>query len=57
MIYPVLMQLSRAAAREEAAPLGLAIHPLSEHFPNLDGWSRRVETLPGYSDAYPPHWK
>ncbi len=55
--FPVLMQLSRASAREEAAPLGLAIHPLSEHFPNLDEWRKRVEALQGFHNAYPPHWK
>lgn len=56
-LYPVLMQLCRAAASEQAASLDLAIHPLGEHFPNLDGWAKRVETLQGYDNAYPPHWK
>ncbi|MDA1311407.1 MAG: glutathione S-transferase family protein [Proteobacteria bacterium] len=56
-LYPVLMQLSRAVAREEAASLELALHPIAEYFPQLGAWSKRIETLPGYHNAYPPHWK
>ena len=55
--FPVLMQLSRAAAREDAAPFGLAVHPLDESFPKLDTWQKRIEALPGFDNAYPPHWK
>ncbi len=57
IVYPVLMQLSRAAAREDAAPLDLALHPFSEYFPNLDMWRQRIEALQGFDNAYPPHWK
>lgn len=57
MVYPVVMQLMRAAGREDAAPLHLDLYPLDEYYPNLAGWARRIEELPGYDDAYPPHWK
>lgn len=57
VIYPVLMQLARAAGREEAVPMALGLHPFHEHFPNLDAWCARMEALPGYQNAYPPHWK
>jgi len=57
VIYPVMMQLERAAAREGEAELELAIHPFSENFPNIDVWRREMEKLPGYENAYPPHWK
>jgi glutathione S-transferase len=55
--FPVIMQLLRAAGREDAEPLQLAIHPLADHFPNLASWISRIEALPGYDNAYPPHWK
>lgn len=57
IVFPVIMQLLRAVGREDAAPLELAIHPLADHFPNLAGWVGRIEALPGYDNAYPPHWK
>jgi len=57
IVFPVVMQLCRAAARENAAPHDLGVYPLSEHFPKLDVWSKRIEALDGFDNAYPPHWK
>jgi glutathione S-transferase len=57
VVYPVLMQLSRAAARDDAVPLDLGLHPFSDNFPGLDRWCERIEGLKGYDTAYPPHWK
>lgn len=57
VVYPVLMQLLRAAAREDEASLSLGIHPLDTHFPHLGAWTSRIQALPGYDNAYPPHWK
>lgn len=57
IMFPVIMQLLRAVGREDAEPLQLAIHPLADHFPNLAIWISRIESLPGYDNAYPPHWK
>jgi glutathione S-transferase len=57
VVYPVLMQLLRAATREDGASLSLAIHPLDTHFPQLGAWAARIENLPGYDNAYPPHWR
>jgi glutathione S-transferase len=57
VLYPVIMQLVRAASREAEAELELGIHPLGTHFPTIDGWCREMENLPGYENAYPPHWK
>ncbi len=54
--YPVIMQLDRAGQREEAKDFDLA-YPLRDHFPNLAAWGARMESLPGYENAYPPHWK
>lgn len=57
IVYPIVMQLLRAAARDDAAPLDLGVYPLGEHYPALGLWCQRIEALPGYDDAYPPHWK
>lgn len=57
LVYPVIMQLQRAAGRDDAAPLNLGIAPLEDHYPHLASWAGRIEDLPGYDAAYPPHWK
>ncbi|MFT5485120.1 MAG: glutathione S-transferase [Paracoccaceae bacterium] len=57
VVYPVIMQLVRAAAREGEAELELAIYPLADNFPRTDAWCREMSKLPGYENAYPPHWK
>lgn len=57
VVYPVLMQLTRATDKDEAGSLNLSISPLETHYPAIASWRARVETLSGYDDAYPPHWK
>jgi len=57
IVYPVVQQLLRAAGREDVRPLGLGVHPLADHYGHLDAWTQRIEALPGYDEAYPPHWK
>ena len=55
-VFPFLMQLKRAVARDEAKPMSLDIHPFDTYFPNIATWQARIETLPGFRNAYPPHW-
>jgi hypothetical protein len=50
------MQLGRAADRVAAKSFDLP-HPLNAHFPKLAAWAKTIEALPGYENAYPPHWK
>ena len=57
LVFPVLMQLVRAASRTDAAALDLGIAPFRSHYPALAAWQVRMEELPGYDEAYPPHWK
>lgn len=56
-VFPVLMQLCRAADQEDATALDLRLTPLHEYFPSLDAWRLRMEGLDGFPNAYPPHWK
>ncbi len=57
VVFPVVMQLCRAAARPEAEPMKLGVVPLRKHWPNLDAWRERIEAVEGFDNAYPPHWK
>lgn len=56
-LYPPLMQLMRAAGRDDAQALDLNLSPLTDHFAGIARWSERIEAIPGYDRAYPPHWK
>ncbi|MBT5435430.1 MAG: glutathione S-transferase family protein [Rhodospirillaceae bacterium] len=56
-LYPAVMQLMRGATKDDAAALELKVAPLTAHFPVLAAWCQRIEALPGYDSAYPPHWR
>lgn len=56
-VYPAIMQLMRGATREGAETLDLQVAPLGRHYPGIAAWAERVETLPGYARAHPPHWR
>lgn len=57
VVFPAIMQLARAASRDDAGPLELELYPFAEFFPNIAEWIARVESLPGYERTYPPHWR
>jgi len=54
--FPVLMQLERAVARDEARPMNLNLYPFDIYFPNIATWRARIEALDSFQNAYPPHW-
>jgi glutathione S-transferase len=56
-VFPFVMILLRAAARDDARSLNLGLLPLSDRYPKLAEWTKRFEGLPGYARTYPPHWK
>jgi len=57
ILYPVIAALLRAAAKPAAAALDLQLLPFEARYPRLAEWCARVEALPGYDEAYPPHWR
>jgi len=57
VLYPVVATVLRAAGKPAAADLDLRLLPFDEKYPGLDAWCRRIEALPGYDAAYPPHWR
>ena len=56
-VYPYIEGLLRAAGKDAAAPLDLGLLPFAERYPALAAWRGRVAMLPGYDEAYPPHWR
>jgi glutathione S-transferase len=57
VLYPWIMLLLRALQRPEAHELSARFLPTEANYPALDRWLTRVEALPGYAQAYPPHWR
>lgn len=57
VLLPIIGGLARAAGKDDAASLNLGILPFVETYPNIAAWLVRVEALPGYENAYPPHWR
>ncbi len=47
----------RIAARDTLRHLDLGFDTLSERYSNVDAWCTRTAALPGYDEAYPPHWR
>lgn len=56
-VFPLVQLLLRAASKEAATPFDFGWLPLSQSYPHLDAWVRRIEALPGYERTYPPHWR
>lgn len=56
-VYPHCRFLLRLAGRPEAASLDLGLDDFAERYPALSTWMHRVEALPVYEKAYPPHWR
>ena len=56
-LFPLIQMIVRAAGKDTAKPLNLQLLPLTESFPNIAAWTKRIETLPGYERTYPPHWR
>lgn len=54
---PNIQMLRRVAARPEAIQMALGLEELSVRLPALGAWLVRMEAMPGYDAAYPPHWR
>jgi glutathione S-transferase len=57
MIYPCIKLLLRALARPEARELSSRFMPVEANYPALAAWLKRVESLPGFDQTFPPHWR
>lgn len=57
VLYPVIPFLSRAAMKENTEEVSGKLRAIDEHYPAIGAWCKRIESIPGYEKAYPPHWK
>jgi glutathione S-transferase len=57
VIFPWIQLLRRALNKPAAAELGARFLPMERNYPALARWIDRIESLPGYDNTYPPHWR
>lgn len=56
-LYPPLAMLQRLAPKMKAPGIEANVPDYAKDFPALAAWMKRIEALPGFDDAYPPHWR
>jgi glutathione S-transferase len=54
---PIFQMLARVGKYPDSLNLKLGFDSLSTTHPAISAWLLRLEALPGYEAAYPPHWK
>lgn len=57
MLYPALAMIARIGPSLKVPGITPNIPDYTTDFPALAAWMKRVEALPGFDDAYPPHWR
>lgn len=55
--FPDVRLILRTSVRFPDVTARLGLHPLADCFPRLRHWIDRVESLPGYAQTFPAHWK
>lgn len=57
MLYPHLAMIARIGPTIQVPGITPNIPDYANDFPELAAWMKRVEALPGFDAAYPPHWR
>lgn len=57
MLYPHLAMIARIGPTIQVPGITPNVPNYAEDFPELAAWMKRVEALPGFDAAYPPHWR
>ncbi len=57
MLYPHLAMIARIGPTIQLPGITPNIPNYAEDFPELAAWMKRIEALPGFDAAYPPHWR
>ena len=56
--YMTIVQgLIRVGGRDDAKALELGFDTFEQTYPAITAWLGRMEALPAYDRAYPPHWR
>lgn len=56
-LYPPLAMIRRVVPTINVPGISPDIPDYEEAFPELARWMKRFEALPGFDEAYPPHWR
>ena len=56
-LMPMTQVWLRAVVRDAGADAPLGLSSFEESCPNLAVWVARMESIPGYDDTYPAHWR
>jgi len=56
-VFPGIMLLQRAMEKREAGDLRSRFLPMESTYPAIARWIERMQRMPGYERAYPPHWR
>lgn len=56
-LYPALAMLRRVGPSLAVPGVEPNLPDFDRDYPKLAAWMTRVEALPGYDAAYPPHWR
>ncbi len=57
ILYPPLAMIARVGPSIKVLGINPGIPDYATDFPALAAWMKRVEALPGFDAAYPPHWR
>jgi glutathione S-transferase len=57
ILYPALAMIARIGPSLKVPGITPNIPNYETDFPALAAWMNRVEALPYFDDAYPPHWR
>jgi len=57
VFLPMLQYLIRASAKQQIGSDSFGFLPLERRYGNIAAWLKRIEAMPGYDNAYPPHWR
>jgi len=57
ILYPPLAMIARVGPAINVPGITPNLPDYAAEFPALATWMKRVEALPGFDAAYPPHWR